>query len=145
MKDETKRAKLVALLGLEAPTNLTGPKPQTLKDTRSREAEAVIAFVTEPQRFARVTCRTCGRDFAVNRANVSQCSDQCRAKELDKLGIQWDWSKDPSTRWYVVSQHGKSTNEPLVIPSEAIQAFETASLLWKKISEVPSFNEGNFD
>lgn len=130
-KQARNAAKLAALLGLEAPT-VTAPPPKVARQNVSREAEALITFVESPNTFARITCRVCGHDFLVNRANVTCCSDVCRASELEVLGIKWDWSKPPESRWYVSSQGGKLTNEPLVVPPAALAALIDALALWQK-------------
>lgn len=137
---------------MEIPTARTSAKPAVARDDRSREAEALISFVHSPQTFARITCRVCGHDFLVNRANVACCSDTCRAKELEALGVKWDWDKAPETRWYVNSQQNlKATNEPLVVMPAALSALQIALILWDKgagqeVSEVSALNEtGNLD
>lgn len=129
---------------MDTPTARTDHRPKVAKDNISREAESLIQFVSAPQSFARITCRSCGQDFLVNRANVALCSDKCRANELAELGIEWDWSKSPEQRWYVNSQHGRSTNEPLVVMPTALRALETAYLLWgKEVVKVPTLDEEN--
>lgn len=141
MREDTKRNKLAALLGLDVPTARTDHRPKVAKENISREAEAVINFVSAPQTYARITCRSCGQDFLVNRANVALCSDKCRANELAEMGIDWDWSKSPEERWYVSSQNGRLTNEPLVVPSTALRALETAYMLWgKEVSQVSTLD-----
>lgn len=144
MREDTKRNKLAALLGLDVPTARTDHRPAVLRDNASREAEAVINFVKAPQTYARVTCRSCGQEFLVNRANVALCSDRCRANELAEMGIDWDWNRSPESRWYVSSQNGRLTNEPLVVPPLALKALETAYLLWgKKDTNVSSLDVGD--
>lgn len=129
---------------MDVPTARTDHRPKVAKENISREAESLIQFISAPQSFARITCRSCGQDFLVNRANVALCSDKCRANELAELGIEWDWSKAPEQRWYVSSQNGKLTNEPLVVMPPALRALETAYLLWgKEVSEVSTLDEGN--
>lgn len=146
MRESKKREKLAALLGLDVPTARTDHRPKTAKENISREAEALIQFVKAPQTYARITCRSCGQDFLVNRANVALCSDRCRANELAEMGIDWDWSKAPESRWYVSSQNNlKATNEPLVVMPAALKALETAYLLWgKEVVNVTTLDEGNF-
>lgn len=118
MKPETAQKKLAALLGLEPPTAPSSdPVIKHSNATRSREAEAVIDYIATPYRYRKETCRVCRREFAVDRSNVACCSDKCRADELAKIGIIWDWSKDPSERWILT---GKKTAEPLVVPPEVL-------------------------
>jgi hypothetical protein len=131
LREDKKRARLAALLGMEEPAARSEHRPKVASQNLSRDAESLIEFVDKPTTFARVTCRVCGRDFLVNRANVSCCSDKCRASELETLGIKWDWSKSPEERWYVSSQGGKLTNEPLVVPPAALKALMDALALWQ--------------
>lgn len=139
MREDKKLArqqnKLAALLGLDVPP-ATAPPPKVQRTTASRDAEAVIDFVAAPNTYARVTCRVCGHDFLVNRANVSCCSDACRAAELERVGIKWDWNKPPESRWYVTSQTGNLTNEPLVVPPAALTSLMNALSVWKKDTNV---------
>lgn len=129
---------------MDVPTARTDHRPNVARENISREAESLIQFISAPQSFARVTCRSCGQDFLVNRANVALCSDKCRANELAELGIEWDWSKSPEQRWYVTGQTGRSTNEPLVVMPTALRALETAYLLWgKEVVKVPTLDEEN--
>ena len=130
---------------MDTPPARTDHRPKVAKENISREAESLIQFVTSPQQFARITCRSCGQDFLVSRANVALCSDKCRANELAELGIDWDWSKSPEERWYVASQSNvKLTNEPLVVMPPALRALETAYLLWgKEVGEVSTLDEGD--
>jgi hypothetical protein len=142
LREDTKRNKLAALLGMDSPPARTSAKPKVARDDVSREAEALINFVEAPQTFARITCRVCKGDFLVNRANVACCSDTCRARELDALGIKWDWDKAPESRWYVSSQQNlKATNEPLVVMPAALRALQTALLLWgDEVAKVPTLD-----
>lgn len=121
MKEETKRRKLAELLGLDMPTAPTSPRAAIQRENRSREAEAVLEFVSYPTTFRMPSCTRCGNNFAVNRANVSYCSDKCRAEALADMGIKFDWDKDPASRWYVVQHNSATTAEPLVVPPEFIE------------------------
>lgn len=142
MREHKKREKLAALLGLDAPTKASGPPRKVTQENRSREAEAVIQFVETPRAFAVVKCKNCKQEFLVNRANVALCSDSCRAKDLAKIGIEWDWSKNPSERWYVASVLSKITNEPLIVPPQALVALrEVLTSVWEPISEASSLDE----
>jgi hypothetical protein len=130
LREDKKRARLAALLGMEEPAERTEHRPKVAAQNLSRDAESLIEFVDKPTTFARIACRVCGRDFLANRANVACCSDKCRAEELATLGIKWDWSKPPEERWYVSSQGGKLSNEPLVVPPAALKALMDALALW---------------
>lgn len=121
-KQARAQAKLAALLGMDAPDRRTTPLPRHAAETRSREAQATLEFVDKPHTFRRVECKVCERVFYVNRGQVSCCSDICAAKGLAEIGIEWDWSKPPESRWYVNHAGGKITNEPLIVPPEALDA-----------------------
>lgn len=118
MRAEKKAERLAALFGLEA------PKPPTKQETEratnvSREAEATIAYFTAPTGFTNRLCRICEREFAVNRANISCCSDTCRRELLAELGIS-DW--DPTLRTVEDRWNSRTGGpEPLVCPPEAVE------------------------
>ncbi len=113
MKRDTKLDKLAAMLGIER------PKPPTKDEVEqgvlnSREAEAVIAFGNRTQRFIQRECVQCGYTFAVNRSNISCCSDTCRQHYcLHKYGLSLDLNaRTPEERWMM--QTGGP--EPLIVP-----------------------------
>lgn len=124
MREDKKRQraqnKLAELLGLEVP-KLTGPKPQDAIATASREAQATLEFVHNPQKFQKKICSHCERSFYVNRGQVGCCSDICSAKELAKIGIDWNWDKPPESRWGVRFSGDSMTREPLIVPPEALE------------------------
>jgi hypothetical protein len=128
-KEARNRDKLAELLGLEAPPKATSSSSAVLRQDRSREAEAVLTFVDKPLTFIKRACKVCGRGFLVDRSNVSCCSDTCRANGLKALGIEWDWSKPPESRWYFSYQGDKVTNEPLVVGPALLEALETLHLM----------------
>lgn len=119
MKEETKRQKLAALLGIplsEIPKSSYREKP----DDKSREADAVIAYVARPQDFKHKACINCGGMFATNQPSVGMCSDSCRVRHLERKGIQWDPHKKQTERWgYVL---------PLTVPVEALDVIRKALL-----------------
>lgn len=132
MRPEKKRArsknKLAELFGIDAPEQPNGPTIQRIKDDNSREAEAVIAFIDNKDSFRRKTCRHCGEAFMVNRANVALCSDYCRAKELEAVGITWRWDRSPEQRWYYAYDGDTRTTEPLVIGPDATEMIDSNNL-----------------
>lgn len=121
-------AKLAELLGM-AP-----PEQQDIIDyaheSRSRESEAVYAYVKDPKAFDKVTCRSCNFVFAVKeqgicercksrfektRSHILFCSDECMASDLKhRFGIDWNWNKNPAERW-ARTQGSRTNDEPLVI------------------------------
>ena len=111
MSDEIRKKRLAELLGMDVPEPEAPPGIED--DTNSREAEGVIAYFQTPQLFKEIECAECGKPFAVNRANVSRCSDHCRARYLESIGIIWDKTKPPHERW--------DMKEPLVVPPPALE------------------------
>jgi len=100
-KEARRREQLAALFGMDAPPPSESAPLRIAHENGSREAEAVIAFLDRPTTFVERSCQNCGKDFAVNRGNVSLCSDTCRAAFLlEKFGIVWDWNKPPNERYY---------------------------------------------
>lgn len=118
-KEQRARDKLAELFGLQEHVP-TEPEPsQTEKDlTNSRQAEAVIEYITRPQLFKQVECKQCGGVFATNRGNVSYCSDTCRKHKLAELGIVWDPTKPQELRW--------DYREPLIVPPPALVVADLA-------------------
>lgn len=111
MKDDKRKERLAALLGLELPAEPT-PEEIEAKNLVSREAEAVLAYVENPSGFRERECNNCGRVFAVNLGHVAFCSDHCRQVALESKGIRWDPTKKAEARW--------GGTVPLVVPAEAI-------------------------
>lgn len=118
MRAETKAAKIAAMFGLEVPKP-PSKKEQWRREAVSREAEAVILFHEDRDKFLQRECRICKRQFAVNRAHIAFCSDDCRSVHLnDVVGLEWDPNgRSPAERW--ASQTGGS--EPLIVPPPALE------------------------
>jgi len=110
---DKERAKLAALLGIDAPAPVNTQEQETV----SREAEATLAYMEDPKHFIRKTCKMCNRTFAHTRGAVAFCSDTCRAEGLALIGIQWNWLRPPDQRW-------RHMPEPLVVPPEAITVID---------------------
>lgn len=117
MKPETKRARMARLFGIELPPEPTREE-RLHQDNVSREAESVVAYYIEPKGFVNRLCKTCELEFAVNRANIAFCSDDCRGKYLrEVMGLDWDaTARTPEDRW--APQTGG--REPLVVPPTAL-------------------------
>lgn len=139
MKEEKKRAraadKLAELFGLQEhlPTEL--PSPTIISNNKSREAEAVLAYMDSHKRFAQRPCKWCESTFASDRGNVAYCSDLCRQKALAELGILWNPNKDPRERWdfkMVISDgvevltNENVSREPLTVPPPALVVADLA-------------------
>jgi len=136
-KEERNRNKLAELFGLQEhlPTEAT-PTQQIQTNNKSREAEAVLAYVDEPKKFKQRPCKNCESVFAADRGNVAYCSDDCRKHALAQIGIIWDPDKDPRERWdfkMVVNDSGDSqlvnanvSREPLTVPPPALVVADLA-------------------
>lgn len=127
MREDKKQAramaKAAAAYGLELPKQI-GPSAATKRADISREAEAVLAYKENPQNFIEKNCTHCGKRFAVNRARVANCSVECVAKELEGIGITWDWSKPPELRWGLRYREDKLTDEPLIISEQPLDIIQ---------------------
>lgn len=78
----------------------------------SYDAEAVLLFLEKPARFLFKPCKFCEEMFGTNYRGVGYCSDNCRIRALQKLGISWDPGKAQEERW--------GGEPPLIIPPAAI-------------------------
>jgi hypothetical protein len=112
-KKKTDAEKLAELLGIEPPK---GNEYESQEDV-SRAAEAALAYGEDANAFIRKTCKSCGRAFAHTRGAVAYCSNHCRARGLELIGISWNWTRTPEERW------GRLL-EPLVVPPEALVLIE---------------------
>jgi hypothetical protein len=127
-KQARENARIAALAaaayGIKAPEVMTGPSAATRRDNISREAEAVLAYKENPEAFTERTCTHCGKRFAVNRARVANCSVECVAKELEGIGIKFDWSKPPEQRWGLRYREDKLQDEPLIITEQPLDLIQ---------------------
>jgi len=106
--------KLAELLGIEAPKGNAYETPEDV----AREAEAALGYAASPKSFLRKDCKTCGRTFAHTAGAVAYCSNYCRARGLEQIGIQWNWLKPSSERWAPWQE------EPLVVPADAVKLID---------------------
>jgi hypothetical protein len=104
--------KLAALLGIEPPKIPLAVS----RSESSRQAEAAILYAEGIAGFIRKDCKNCGLKFAHTPGAVAFCSDSCRAQDLARIGIDWDWTKPPEERWTV--------KEPLVVPPKAVHLID---------------------
>jgi hypothetical protein len=105
--------KLAELLGI-AP-----PEPQSSTESSveiSRQAEAAVLYGEGIVPFIRKDCKHCGRKFAHTPGAVAFCSDTCRAADLLKIGIAWDWFKSADKRW--------SVRNAIAVPPEALKLLD---------------------
>lgn len=120
-------------------------EPRETRDDRSLQAEAVLAFIQKPINFVVRNCKRteCGQSFGTNYLYVGYCSDNCRAKDLAKIGIQWDHQKSARDRW--------GGEPPLVVPPSALQALKVLLLQTQEPveenlqEEVPTKSLNHFD
>lgn len=101
MKDETKRAKaLAALAALGIETAEVVDKPRHVSAVEELEAEGILEYYnTRGQGYREKECKYCNKIFAVDIKCCSYCSNTCRAKSLQDIGIQWNFGKSESERW----------------------------------------------
>ncbi len=136
MREDKKKARrhaaLAALLGIEPPKG-----PIVSVEDHSREAEATLAYTSNPKDFRTVECKRCAKPFAVNRGNVAYCSDSCRAGDLKDIGIEWSPGKSAADRWKW-NESSTKVYEPLVVGPEALTVANLA------IGVTP-IGEGNSD
>lgn len=86
----------------------------------SYQGDAVLRFLEKPAAFTTKVCKreACDMTFATNYRNVAYCSDNCRARELERqLGVKWNWLKPEHERW--------GGDPPLIIPPAALQMLDT--------------------
>lgn len=115
---KTDAQKLAELLGIEAPKENVYETPEDV----SREAEAALIYAESPQSFIRKECKICGRTFAHTRGAIAYCSNSCRARGLEAIGIQWHWTRNSEVRWGNYKE-----GEPLVVPPEAVLLIDQVS------------------
>ena len=113
---KTDAEKLAELLGIEPPK---GTNPYETPTDVAREAEATIIYAESPKFFQRKNCKECGRTFAHTAGSIAYCSNPCRARGLERLGIQWNWLKPSKDRWAPWQE------EPLVVPPEALELLDS--------------------
>lgn len=114
-KKKSDAEKLAELLGIEAPKG----NPYETPEDVSREAEATLQYAETPESFIRKNCKSCGRTFAHTRGAIAYCSNNCRARGLEQIGIQWDWLRPVEARWSLYAG-----GEPLVVPPEALELLD---------------------
>lgn len=115
-KKKTDAEKLAELLGIEPPKGDPYESPEDI----SREAEATLVYAESPKSFTRKNCKSCGRAFAHTRGAVAYCSNHCRARGLEQIGIKWSWTRPTEVRWGLYGD-----GEPLVVPPEALAILDS--------------------
>lgn len=85
---------------------------------KSLEAEGILlSLYSEKIPVKTKLCKNCEEPFATNYMYVAYCSDHCRARALEKIGIQWNPHKKPEERW---GSEVYRNQIPIVIPPEAL-------------------------
>lgn len=114
-KEQKAQEALAALYGITIE-----PDDRETKIHKARAEEGAIAFYDTPELFIQVNCKTCRKTFAVNRFQVAYCSQPCRMKALNDMGLQPvddPERKDKERVWE--TWWGR---EPLVVEPEALDA-----------------------
>jgi hypothetical protein len=115
-KEQKQKEALAALLGLDAPTEVSKAEAHD----RSMEAEAALEYYENPRTFKQKDCKSCGRAFATRGAPVSYCSDKCRARAFEeRMGVKWRPLRSVEERWGFMG-------EPLTVPPEALAVVQYA-------------------
>ncbi len=102
MKETTKQRKLdelaAQLLGItvEEVQKIRGYEDQKEK---TQEAQAILLFLEQPRAFISKECDECGRIFLTTYKFVSLCSNRCRIKSLERIGIIWNPTHTAEERW----------------------------------------------
>ena len=78
-------------------------------------AEAVLKFLEKPACFMQKQCarKACGEWFGTNYRGVGYCTDNCRIRSLQEIGIAWDPGKREEERW--------GGEPPLIVPPAALK------------------------
>lgn len=86
------------LKSINLPTPEQGAQAQF---RRQLEAESVLSYVeTRGAGFKDRDCKECEQPFSSTHAAVAYCSDVCRQRALDKIGITWNpYGKSDTERW----------------------------------------------
>ena len=100
---KTKLKNAAALLGINLET-LNIPTPEQNAEAMLRrqiEAESVLAYVaTKGAGFKDKECKECKLPFSSTYHAVAYCSEICRARALEKVGIPWNpHGKTDLERW----------------------------------------------
>lgn len=146
MKQElkTKRniEKLAALLGLN--TDTATVTKHALEDTNYQPAEATLYFLENPKAFMKKECKRCGEVFGTSYHAVAYCSDNCRIKALQNVGLQWTPGKRAQDRW--------AGQPPLLIPPAALKLLLEWAMMSKneesqasELIEQPLLNQEHTD
>lgn len=122
-KKERALAKVAELLGIDVAEvkAKTAPTSDT-QEVQSNEAEAALAFYSDRGKgWQQKSCKWCERTFMSQpHPSIAYCSNRCRAKSLDEIGILWHPNKSEAERW-----EGKV---PLVVPPAVLPLLQEALL-----------------
>jgi hypothetical protein len=123
MKQEIKIARQLhkfAKLAEKAGTAFKVPDPTEVIEASTKqpayyEAEALLLAIEKPARFIYKICKReeCKEPFGTNYRGVAYCSDNCRKKDLAKIGIRWSPEKSQEERW--------GGEPPLIVPPSVVK------------------------
>lgn len=78
----------------------------------SLNMEACLKYWDNPTEWIEKKCQRCGKTFATLYYPVGNCSDTCRVRQLQDIGLQVNLMAEGHSRWGRVP--------PLVVPPEAL-------------------------
>lgn len=98
-KAKREQEKLAAYLGISVEELPDYQQEISDSNERTRNAQAVLLFLERPGEFISKKCDYCRGSFLTTYQFVSNCSDSCRRKSLERIGITWDPARTPEERW----------------------------------------------
>ncbi len=84
---------------------------------RAREADASRDRLYRPDRWYDIQCKYCGRMFSADYKYVKLCSDECRKKDFEAIGLIWDPTKTEDERYIAMK-----IEPPGIVPPAAFSA-----------------------
>lgn len=87
---------------LEKQTGIKVELPAETAQDRMLEAQSVLNYFTvNDGKWKTIKCGICGLMFAYrwNIDGIKQCSVECMAEALKRIGLEWNPSREPSKRW----------------------------------------------
>ena len=90
---------------------------KTAAEKRSLQAEATRSRLYDPEGWWDKKCKFCNKMFSTNYKYVSLCSDTCRRKDFEEIGLIWDSSRSVESRWIAMR-----ITPPAIVPPEALAA-----------------------
>jgi hypothetical protein len=97
-RNERHDAAIAELLGISL-EEVQAQRVKEEKDSKAREAQAVLLFLEKPDKFITKMCTQCSRLFLTSYQFVSLCSSKCRIAALAEVGIDWNPIRTADERW----------------------------------------------